>query len=1080
MKKGGITLSLTKIVVPARRPEILSRERLLARLDELLEQKLILVTAPAGYGKTSLLIDLAGQTEMPVCWLSLDGLDRDPQRFISYFISAISQRFPRFGSQSNSALTGLTALDQGLENLIITLVNEIYEVISEHFVIVVDDYQFVDSIPEIRDFVSRFIQLASENCHLILASRRLPALPDMALLVARQQVGGFDLQELAFQPGEIRALFERNHQIHLTDSDLEELVLHTEGWITGLNLSRPRQAAGVPDLNRSARSIEVGLPDYFEKQVLDDQTPEMREFLLRTSFFDEFDATLCGVVLGTLAPGESHNWKRLVDTVRQNNLFVLPVGPGGKWLRYHHLIQEFLQARFKDENPETAEAILIYLVQYYEQQGEWEKAHHVYEQLGDYAGMAGLVARAGTILIRDDRIITLGSWLEELPDSIVQESPVLISLKGTVALLRGRVRYGLTLLDQAVKSTQAEGETQNLVTTLVRRSLAHRLLGDYAESIADADEAIRLSIHRQQAVFKQARADALRMKGLCLFRLGQVKQSAELLESSIALSNQQNMVNNIPSLQTELGMVRRAMGDYTSAKDLYEKALEIWKRLGNLTLQANLLNSLGVLYHAQGEYEQAAVAFEQGLDCARRSGYLRTEALLLASLGDLYMELSEYEIARHAYEKAEDIARQTTDRFLLTYSLLAQAGIARATGSYDRARLLLDEVRSPVRESNSTYEQGLFELETGRLELATGDPERAVQHLQNSVKLFTLGSLALESGWSRLWLAAASNQVGDLATMSAQIKETARLDGNTAHSLGMVAFQVRDWLDGKIEDGESRAALEQLLGRARQIQSRLPALRKRLRRLTSTVPMPPPHLDIRAFGKAQVRINGKPVTHAQWQAQSVTELFFYFLYAEEPVTKEQVGADLWPEVTTEGLKLRFKNNLYRLRRALGPEVILWEGEFYRFNRDLDFEYDVDAFEAHMTKARSANGLHERIQHYREAINLVRGPYLADLSSMWCIPEQTRLADEHVHAMLSLTKLLIQIEEYDEALQICRRALASDPCLEEAHCFAMRIYDRRGDQPAVIRQYQACRSALRTGLGMAPSPETEVLYQRLVA
>jgi two-component SAPR family response regulator len=271
-----------------------------------------------------------------------------------------------------------------------------------------------------------------------------------------------------------------------------------------------------------------------------------------------------------------------------------------------------------------------------------------------------------------------------------------------------------------------------------------------------------------------------------------------------------------------------------------------------------------------------------------------------------------------------------------------------------------------------------------------------------------------------------------------------------------------------------------ILGQARQIQARLPALRKRLRRLTSTVPMPPPHLDIRAFGKAQVRVNGRLVTNAQWQSKSVCELFFYFLHASEAVTKEQIGVDLWPDVTTAQLKLRFKNNLYRLRRALGPETILWEGDLYRFNRDLDFEYDVDAFESHLEKARSSNGVHERIRNYREAVDLVRGPYLNDIGSVWSMPEQERLAQEHVRALLSLTRLLLQIEKNDEALEICLRALACDPALEEAHRFAMRIYDLRGDRSAVLRQYQACRDVLQAEYGADPSAETEALYRKLIS
>ena len=232
-----IPVSRTKIVIPALRPEILHRGRLLALFDNLLDKKLTIIAAPAGYGKTSLLVDFARQSEIPTCWLSLDALDQDPQRFCAYLIAALEQRFPKFGKQSKAVLRSLVSLEQDMERILSALVNEIDAQIDQHFTLVVDDYQFVDSVPDIRNLFSRFIYLVGENCHIILCSRRVPALPDITLMVARQQVGGFDLQELAFRPNEVRALFESNYGMTLDDRLVDGLMQQTEGWITGLHLA---------------------------------------------------------------------------------------------------------------------------------------------------------------------------------------------------------------------------------------------------------------------------------------------------------------------------------------------------------------------------------------------------------------------------------------------------------------------------------------------------------------------------------------------------------------------------------------------------------------------------------------------------------------------------------------------------------------------------------------------------------------------------------------------------------------------------------------------------------------------------
>jgi LuxR family maltose regulon positive regulatory protein len=1068
-----IPVSLTKIVIPTLRPEILHRSRLLALFDNLLDRKLIIIAAPAGYGKTSLLVDFARQSEIPTCWLSLDALDQDPQRFCTYLIASLELRFPKFGKQSKNVLRSLISLEHDLDRILAVLVNEINSQIDQHFTLVVDDYQFVDSVPDVRNLFSRFVYLVGDNCHILLSSRRVPALPDITLMVARQQVSGFDLEELAFRPNEIRSLFEITYGMTLDDRLVEGLMQQTEGWITGLLLSASNIAGSLPDLTRAARTTGVDLARYLDLEVLAPQPPIIRNFLLQTSLLEEFDADLCEAVLG------KGDWKNLIKTVRQNNLFVLQVGPDGKWLRYHHIFQEFLQERIRQEEPEKVQSILFSLANVYEEQQEWEKAYSILRQLDSPDLLSALIERAGMPMLLDERLITLQAWLNNLLTEQFQKHPALLSLKGALLCTVGEGHLALSALDRTILEFQKTDDLANLTLAFVRRSAAHRLVGDYAGSLKDAEEALRLSGNNPDLQFTYAEAE--RFKGISLYQLGQVTEATQVQEDALRCYEQLGDKQRAAWVLVELGNSYYSSGNYTAALSAYNQALEEWRRESNLPSQANVLNSLGVLYHHQGEYEQAVQAFESGLESARSSTSQWQESLLLTSLGDMYVDLDEFDAAFQAYDSAAQIAQLVSYQFLTNYLGLAQAHLARLRGQFREAALCLHEVRVSILATNSNYECGLYFMEHGCLQLVEENYDPATADLELALDYFQAGGLTAETACCRIWLAIASCKAGKTAVARDHLKTAlgTELSGPSNYPVRQAVRQARPWLMDLQNDTESIAILAPWLAVVTSAENLLPDLRKRLRRLLHTVPIQVPHLMIQAFGKAQVRVNGRLVTTRQWKTASVRELFFFFLSASRPVSKEECGGVLWPELSAQELKLRFKNELYRLRHALGQNVIRFENNLYSFNRLVDYDYDVEKFNIAIMKAKSASQVEEKISHQRMATSLRNGPYLQDLDATWVWPERERLDRICTDAWKQLAESQRLTGDSQAALQACREALKIDPSREDIHCLVMQLNADRGDRLGIIWQYQACREALRSELDIDPSLETEALYRRLI-
>jgi len=1061
-----IPISKTKIVVPNRRPELLSRPRLLEHLKSLLDNKLILLSAPAGYGKTSLLIDLAHHVDMPVCWLSLDPLDRDPQRFLAYMIASLSERFPKVGEVSRNRLRRSNSIERDGESILVLLTNEIYEQVEDDFLLIIDDYHLLDDVPVISSLVNRFLNLVVENCHVILSSRTLPSLPDVTLMVAREQVAGLSHIDLAFQPVELQALYAQNYRQPLSDEAAQEFVAQTGGWITGMVL------ANLPGMPRVSG---VDTFAYLAEQVLNQQPSQIREFLLRTSLAEEFNAQFCAMVLGPLHT-DPPNWYDLMSLILEKNLFVLPLDSDGRWLRYHPLFREFLQQRLREERPHEVRPILENMVKAYEKLGEWEKAYHACRELDDSEALAEVIEHAGTPMLQS-ALVTLEGWLNSLPPAVLQTRPGLISLRGPILAVKGNLQESKELLDQAVSLFRQSGAVAGLTVALIRRANTLRLLGDYVSSLEDIENALRLSAADTTLQFYYA--EALRLKGLNLYRLGQLRQAIEFLEHSLMVYSTLKENARIPIVLMETGMAYYAAGDIHSARTSYQKALKIKQTEGDIFYQADILNNLAVLYHQIGEYELAAETFETGLACARKSRNHRTEALILAGLGDLYSEVEIFDAASQAYVQAEAVAGDLPGRYFANYLVIARGNLALWQGNLKEAGQIVQEFQEQIQSSQSVYERGLWAIFRGKYHLFRSEPSQAVVEFMEGKRLFTQEERGLESEWSAVWLAAAYDCAGERDKARAEIREALAANASPKHTLLTALWQAAPWLKKLRTDPVIGHQLSNFFEKAQRLNSKLPAIRRTLRRHASYIQVPSATLLIRAFGIPEVSVSGNVVTMSQWRTQSVRDLFFYFLYRQEALTKEQIGAALWPEVEDpQALKKRFKNEVYRLRRAVGRDVIVFEEEYYRFNRELDYEYDVEAFDSHLQRAHKTSDLPARIEHLQKAVDLVQGPYLIDVEGEWAVAERERLNRAYAAALEELAYLYLESKQLEACLTVCQKALKHDRFHEAIYRTEMRARAALGDRPAVARCYQACKEAMQE-LGVPLSEETEKIYQQLV-
>lgn len=1056
-------LIVTKILLPKRGPGLLHRARLVNFLHANIDRKLILISAPAGYGKTSLLIDFAHDTDLPVCWYSLDKFDQDSRIFLEHFIGAVRQRYPNFGQRSSALLRGMTDLHRSMYSLVATLVDEIYEQIPEYFVLILDDYQFLDGQEDISEFLGHFLRYVGENCHLILSSRTLPALPNLSLLAARDQIAGLGTEDLKFTPAEIQQLVKQNYHLDLPEEQAEQLCCDSEGWITGILLSAHGMWRQL--LRDATQARKVDVYDFLAEQVFSQQPPEVQEFLLTTSILEEMNPHLCDELLRRGGSAQ------MLTMLRRRNLFVVDLEGEGGWCRYHHLFRDFLRERLMERAPGRFRRICRQVAQLYESRGEWAKAVEKYLALQAYEDVARITQEVGQEFLSRGRLESLATWLNALPEEFLRQRPNLLVLRGRIHLERAEYPAALALFDQALQRFSTFDNEVRIAEVLMRMGVVLRLQGRYREAIKYCEQSLALLSNEDEA--RTIAAEAHKNIGLSLFRMGELSPGMEELRKALELYKQTGDSFNVANVHHDLGMLSRAAGQLDQVLEHYQLALGYWQQVNNLGAWANTLNSLGVLYHLRGEYERAKETLEKALLKARQAGNLRIEAWGLASLGDLYRDLGRYGEAQQAYQKGVRIGEQINDSFIVTYALDALANLHRLMGDLEQAKDLAERALQRARHSGSRYQVAVCQTSLGALKCWERDLPHALEYLTQSQQMLEKLGFRWELAKTHLYLAQtlflarrSREALEHLSTALSVAPSWGRLPLLTAEGQGMASL-----FNHAISVGVGNSLLRQALTAI--------AAKEKISAGTELVAekVPQPTLEIYAFGQAQVLLNSKLVTN--WVTATTKELFFYFLTHPQGLRKEQIGVVFWPDHSPEKLNGIFRSTMYRLRRALFRDVVLYEDGIYHFNTELEYWLDVEEFERLLDQAARVEDGEAKVKLLGRAVDLYRGDYLEEFDSEWCTLERENLRTRFIAAMIELADLLMGMGNLDEALRYYNRVLAYDPLQEAVYSRAMECYARLGDRASAAEKYQQCVEVLQRELGLKPMRETRETYRRIM-
>jgi len=1055
----------SKLVVPSS-SGLLHRPRVFRSIKRGLECKLTLVSAPAGYGKTSALVDFAQHISAPVCWYTADERDRDVGVFVRYLIGAIGERFPGFGERSQAALDALSGdLFRDPTGAVGDVVNEMIEIDSP-FVVVVDNYDAVDGAFGIRAFVHRLLEVIPSNCHLMFGGRVLPDLP-VARLVAKHQLVGLTAEDLRFVPREIHDLLKL-FQIEATKEQVETLAALSEGWITGIMLLADslREETGAALLSGEQATAEAY--GFLAKEVLNRQPPDVQHFLRVSSVLREMSPRLCREVL------KIDRARRLLMEVEQRNLFVISFGDGGEsTYRYHNLFRDFLHEQLRQHDPTLYADLHLSAARRFERNDDVEEAVYHYLAAEAHSQATALMERVAMEWFARGRVETLLRWADELSDEDRVRAAWLSLYQSKVLTDRYDYMGARRALTCAEAGFADRGDEAFLARVRNQRAALALFEGRYEDVITEARTALEMLGPGEKAW----RAQAQRLIGRAYVGLGRFTKGIDKLRGALALYRQASSPYDVVNLLQDLGVALIDLGRFDEAAISLNEALAIARRLGASRQLAGTLNDLGWFHYLRGEYRKALILYEEGLAAARRGDDVQHRAYILVGLADLHRDLGDYGRAETLYDAGLQIARGG-EPSLTVYTLAAQADMYRWMGDQARARFLLDQACRLAEEKGLDFERrGLLPASKGIALAESGEVEAGIRSLHDAVEFLEQRRARREL--ARTWLLAAKAHFLDEDEEQAVTALRRALE--LVDEIGVDHFVV---VEGRHAEGLLRLGVDEGLASCVGVIEKVRDLRAsgedqlRVGIEEEEEADEAGYLKIYALGKGRVVCDGQEISSSDWQAAVAKELFFYILMRKR-VDRGTIGLAFWPDLPTDQMVNRLHVTIYRLRRALGSDVLVVEEGVYRLG-DVSYWFDVQEFESLIERARLLPPYDWQAQAlWQRAVSLYGGDFLSSAERAWCVSKRVALREMYLEALIGVGQCHEARREFEGAIDWYRRALEVDELREDVHRHIMRCYAEAGRHPDAAAQYRRCCEILRQELEVGPSADTRRLYEQIV-
>jgi LuxR family maltose regulon positive regulatory protein len=1032
---------------------VIERPRLLAQLQAASTQKLTLICAPPGYGKTTLAAQFACRSSSEVVWHTVEDRERDVPNLFHGLVSVLASCVLGIDSLVNT--TQYTPAE------LAAIVTDCLRVnTTRDFVCIFDDTHVLAGSLPAESFLQTMVDLLPPNWHLILIGRVLPNLP-LTEMIARREVIAFGQDQLRFTPDEIHRLASETHGTSLTSTEIEQLASRLEGWPAGIVLAlHPLPSDLEQTMLQGGRGPEA-LFKALASSMLDFQPPGLRDFLLASSTLFKMTPELCTSVL------ELPNSAYWINEAQRRSLFLSKIAGG---LVYHGLFRDFLQQQLEQNHPERFVSLHVKAARWFESNDSLDDSFDHYMAAGLVERAAAIAEQVADTFFSQGYAETLIKWRTQMGRASVF-APRLLYNCGRIFSDRYEYDEAEIALGEAERGFHLTQHEQGIGDVQLQRAFIAFQSGQFKRAIS---EVAHFANPDRDTGNWQGRA--LRILGLSQLRLGEVRTAIANLEQALRIYRSSGDAYAVANLLQDVGVAYLRQGRMHDASACLQELVALRRSLGSPSTMAAALNNLGYFYHLNGNYEQSISTFKEGLRIISAVPNKRAESALLWSFGD----------------------------------------VRRDQGAFDEAIRLYNHALGLVGNGEPVIRCGVI-ISSSTLKRWQGDMNEAVALAERALSLSDTYEIALHRALAQAALWAARSQLGDAAValdrLDLVLEDLYEQDAHSklvwVHALRANAALLlgeNKWAESAIESAlkvaQEGGSVQPLVAEIahssllEQYVTSSPAkysiLSRELKTLcgeaevkrTEVYPSSSDwkktySLRLMTLGRERIERDGEVISPSDWRSSAAREMFFYLLF-NGPESRERISLVFWPDSPIKQVRSNFHTTLYRARQALGDNVISHEDGLYFIDPGPSLWCDVLKFEDLIQQARLMPPRDARTENlWHKASNLYHGDFLPSWDHEWVLFRRQSLFDNYIEALIGLGVCARARHNPREALTAFRRALDADPYCETAHRGIVLCYDDLGEKRQALAQFNHLRTLLREELGIEPSDETLDLAQRLL-